>query len=500
MSELPALYARVSSEEQAKEGFSIPSQIEKCTSKCREKGLPAPKEFVDPGFSGSEVTRPAFNQLKSAIISGEVGLVFIWRLDRLTRRQKELLEFIELLKEHRVDLISLNELIDTDSAAGLLQLNVMGSINEYYLGLQTENIIAGLERRASQGLWNSTPPTGYDLVDGMLVPNEMSAAVTNAFRLVEDGKTMNDAAKLTGINASTLRGVLVNRAYIGLVPDHKGGFVSGQHVPLVDEDTFNTVHQIRNQGTEKFKKRSRYALSRFMTCSYCGRRATICANGRGEHFFRCRHNSGSACAGFGHKAITTLEKCLMRAFDLIKENGKLVDDMRDYLRTTKEHIADKAATSSRDFVKQETAIKRRKGRILEAYEAEAMTLEDFKAENTKLDDQLLAITKEKSVIDNLDKEYCRAMKDIEDLVIGFSELPFSAIWSMGNLEEQKKILQGYVEEILLYREHMEVKFFGLPPFNIWYEEVKKTPRRLNMERETGLEPATWSLEGSRSTN
>ena len=493
MSRLPALYARVSSEEQAKEGYSIESQIEKCTAACKEKGLPAPREFVDPGFSGSDETRPAFNQLKSAIERGEICHVFIWRLDRLTRRQKEQLEFVELLQEYNVDFTSLSENIDTASAAGHLLLGVMGSMNEYFLRLQKENIKAGLERRASEGLWNSTPPTGYDLVDGMLVQNEMSAAVASAFRLVADGKTMNDAARLTGINASTLRGVLVNRAYISLVPDHKGGFVAGQHAPLVDEETFNTVHQIRNQGTEQFKKRSRYALSRFMTCSYSRRRATIRANGRGEHFFSCRHNSGPPCDGFGHKAITTLEKGLLSSFELIKENGKLVDDMRDYLRSTKEHLADKAAISSSDFVKQEAAIKRKKRRILEAYEAEAMTFEDFKAENMKLDDQLAAVAEEKSVLDNLDEEYCRAMKDIENLVIGFNELPFSEIWNRGHLEEQRKILQGYVEKILLYREHMEIKFFGLPPFNIWYEEVKKTPCRLNVERETGLEPATFSL-------
>ena len=144
MSRLPALYARVSSEEQAKEGYSIESQIEKCTAACKEKGLPAPREFVDPGFSGSDETRPAFNQLKSAIERGEICHVFIWRLDRLTRRQKEQLEFVELLQEYNVDFTSLSENIDTASAAGHLLLGVMGSMNEYFLRLQKENIKAGL--------------------------------------------------------------------------------------------------------------------------------------------------------------------------------------------------------------------------------------------------------------------------------------------------------------------------------------------------------------------
>ena len=90
-----ALYLRVSTEAQADEGYSLAAQAEKLEAYCRMKGIDRFTQYVDGGFSGSNLSRPAVTQLIDCIRRGEVERVVVYKLDRLSRSQKDTLYLIE---------------------------------------------------------------------------------------------------------------------------------------------------------------------------------------------------------------------------------------------------------------------------------------------------------------------------------------------------------------------------------------------------------------------
>ena len=122
-------YIRVSTEEQAREGLSLEAQETKIRAYCALHGLPLAEVLVDAGESGKSMDRPQLRVLIERIEAGIVGAVVIYKLDRLTRRTRDLLELVEdVLKPRRVELVSLSEQLDTRTPAGVLMLTVLGAL------------------------------------------------------------------------------------------------------------------------------------------------------------------------------------------------------------------------------------------------------------------------------------------------------------------------------------------------------------------------------------
>ena len=160
-----ALYLRVSTEAQADEGYSLAAQAEKLEAYCRMKGIGAFRRYVDGGFSGSNLTRPAVTELIEAIRGGAVERVVVYKLDRLSRSQKDTLYLIEdVFLPNGVDFVSINENIDTGSPYGRAMIGILSAFAQ----LERENIFLrtrmGMVERVKQGYWpgGGKVPFGYD--------------------------------------------------------------------------------------------------------------------------------------------------------------------------------------------------------------------------------------------------------------------------------------------------------------------------------------------------
>ena len=146
-----ALYLRVSTEAQADEGYSLAAQAEKLEAYCRMKGISQFRRYVDGGFSGSNLSRPAVGELIEAIRSGAVERVVVYKLDRLSRSQKDTLYLIEdVFLPHGVDFVSINENIDTGSPYGRAMIGILSAFAQ----LERENIFLrtrmGMVERSSR--------------------------------------------------------------------------------------------------------------------------------------------------------------------------------------------------------------------------------------------------------------------------------------------------------------------------------------------------------------
>ena len=163
------IYVRVSTEEQVREGYSIRAQEEKLRSYAALKNWHVYGIYADEGISGKDIDgRPEMKRLIADIAGGKVNNVLVYKIDRLTRSTKNLIELIELFNQHQCAFNSLNEAIDTSTATGRMFLKIVGIFAEFERENLAERIRLGYERKAREGFSMCTliPSYGYDRQKG----------------------------------------------------------------------------------------------------------------------------------------------------------------------------------------------------------------------------------------------------------------------------------------------------------------------------------------------
>ena len=173
MKKRAGLYIRVSTQEQAQEGFSIPAQKEKLTNYCKAKGWLIYDTYVDSGCSAADLDRPGLQKLISDISNLDVVLVYC--LDRLSRSQKDTLYLIEeIFLPNNVDFVSINESFDTGTSFGRAMVGILSVFAQLEREQFLERSRMGKRERAKEGLWGGGGglPTGYTYKNGQLIPDE----------------------------------------------------------------------------------------------------------------------------------------------------------------------------------------------------------------------------------------------------------------------------------------------------------------------------------------
>lgn len=199
-----ALYARVSTDEQAAKGTSLAGQLERCRTHVQAAGWHEVGTFVDEGVSGALASRPALDQVLRLVEDGEIDIVVITKLDRIARSLRHLLDLLELFESHDVGLVALDDPIDPSTASGRAMVQLRGVFAELERQLIRERMMEGMLRRATAGGWlGGPPPYGYRSVDNpqgqgkVLAINEEEAAVIRlAYELIAvQGATTSEAAR-----------------------------------------------------------------------------------------------------------------------------------------------------------------------------------------------------------------------------------------------------------------------------------------------------------------
>ena len=277
-----ALYLRVSTEQQI-DNYSIPLQKERLHAFCTSKGWTDTMEYIDAAYSGSNLNRPALQQLQKDIKNKKINMVIVYRLDRLSRSQRDTLYLIEeLFLPHGVEFISLTETIDTTTAFGRAAIGVLS----VFAQLERETILERLrschhKMVREEGLWSggsATSPYGYIRLDrGKLVVNEQERK--HVVRIFKDYVKLKSYTKVqdklekegfTRLKVKRIVHLLQNRVYIGEV-SFAGEWYKGSHEPIISEDLFNQVQQTfkENRGSN-FGKVKNKVFSSKVFCGCCG--------------------------------------------------------------------------------------------------------------------------------------------------------------------------------------------------------------------------------------
>ncbi len=161
-----AIYARVSTDDQAQgEYSSLRAQRDICEHYIaihRDEGWISTLYLEDPGFSGSNMERPGIRALLNEVRTGNIDMIVVYKLDRISRSLREFYDFWEMLQNHNVNFASATQQIDTATPHGMLFLNMLLSFAEFEREQTRERTIAKLTERAKHGKWNGGwVPTGY---------------------------------------------------------------------------------------------------------------------------------------------------------------------------------------------------------------------------------------------------------------------------------------------------------------------------------------------------
>lgn len=280
-----AIYVRVSTARQDLEGYSIPLQKERLFAFCKAKGWVVAGLFVDPGHSGSSLERPGITKLVEGVEAGKFDVVLVYKLDRLSRSQKDTLFLIEdVFMANNTDFVSMQESFDTGTIYGRAMVGVLSVFSQMERETITERTLMGRAGRAEEGLWHGggTDPIGYDYIDGELVVNEKEAEqVRDVYALYADGFSVTEITRrMEGrttkhgdwSHTSTVGNVLDNPLYAGTV-HFDGTKGEGKHTAIVSSDVDRKV-KLRRERLRRAEATgdSAFLLTGMIYCSSCGAR------------------------------------------------------------------------------------------------------------------------------------------------------------------------------------------------------------------------------------
>lgn len=243
-----AIYSRVSTEEQAKEGLSVDAQIDKCTSFCKARGWDVFKVYKDAGFSAGSLNRPALELLLRDAEEKKFNIILVYKIDRFSRKLKDLITILEDLKTKGINFTSVTEQIDTTSAMGEAFFQIIGVFAQLERGMVKERVQLSFDRKINLGEALYRAPFGYIYQNKKLIKHpENSERVKEIFEMWTSGINYKEICNKFDISSSTLYQIIRNPIYIGKIR-YKGELYHGKQPLLIDEQLFN---QANNKINEK---------------------------------------------------------------------------------------------------------------------------------------------------------------------------------------------------------------------------------------------------------
>ena len=247
-----AIYARVSTEDQAKEGFSIAAQVKRLEAYCRARGWEIAGRYVDEGFSGRSVDRPAYHRMMDEKEQWDV--LAILKMDRIHRNSKNFTLMMDDLREWNKEFNSMQENFDTTTAMGRFVMDIIQRIAQLESEQIGERVKMGMTAKAQKGggPLGSPAPYGFRYERGVLIPIKDETVIVRrlydsyikGMSLQEIATTLNDEgipSKKGGIwSKQAISKILKNPLYTGRI--RWDGIISqGDHQSIISERKFLLV-------------------------------------------------------------------------------------------------------------------------------------------------------------------------------------------------------------------------------------------------------------------
>jgi len=281
------IYIRVSTEDQAREGFSLEEQKERLEAMCKYKGYKVYKIYEDAGISAKTGNkRPAYDEMLEDMKQGKINTIVALKLDRLSRSVYDWENLMKFLEDNNGYIDCANDEINTTNANGKLVSRLLMSVSQNEIERTSERTKIGLVGAAKNGHFSGKAPLGYDKINKKLVTNELEAivikrifslyiqgnSVCSIVKLFNEEKVLNRKWATTSVDL-----ILSNYIYAGNYQHKKR--IKGEETILlenvcpaiVDKLTFDIVQRQKEKNQKNFKRKHIYIFMQSIVCSKCNK-------------------------------------------------------------------------------------------------------------------------------------------------------------------------------------------------------------------------------------
>lgn len=473
-----AIYIRVSTQEQASEGYSIGEQEARLTKYADAHNWIVFKVYSDPGYSGAKMDRPGLKDLIQDVKAGKIKKVLVYKLDRLSRSQKDTLYLIEdVFIPNEVDFVSMTENLDTGTPFGRAMIGILSVFAQLEREQIRERMQLGADARAKDGYYHggAYAPIGYDYVEGELIINEYEALqIRKIYELAETGipiysvfKYMRDHGykhKYGSWTDSSIRSALTSIVYSGRIT-WKGKTYPGRHEAIIDLDRYERmIKYLDNRDTGKFKKHAfqrTTLLGGIIFCGNCGARYYCKQNTVKRHKGTpedAKPNRYYTCysRGKSSKRLIKDPNCRNKNYNvkdldsiILGEIEKLALDNSYFMSIIEENKPEDHSGDHKIIEDRIKEIDKQIGKLVELYQVSGI---DFNMINEKIQ----ALNEEKnSLTYNLDNEHTVTpdlpIQEAKQLLNTFPE-----ILAKADPDELRDIVHSLIDGIIINGEDLEI--------------------------------------------
>ena len=461
---IAGLYIRVSTEDQAREGFSLPEQEKRLRAMCEYKGYEIYKVYKDAGISAKTGNkRPAFEELLQDIKDKKCNTIVVLKLDRLTRSVYDWENIIKFLEENNAYLDCANDDINTTNANGKMISRILMSVSQQEIERTSERTKVGLSGAIKAGHIPARAPLGYKHVDRLLVPDPLTKdIIIRIFNLYSEGCTYVKIAKIyneekvlgkTNWRDTTILKIISNEIYKG---DYVSGKRSGNSVyyenvvePLVSKELWENCQVQKKKNSRNYMRTQTYLFLQKLKCPKCGRilagGATHKAkNDKWYFYYRCEDCKNNI-------KENKIEEAIMHILNDVFEYDSVVNEF--FLPVLK----NKLENPKNELEEEIKKLNNKKKRLKEGFVNELFTIEEFKEETEKLDNLIKEL--EEKIISNQQAEQLnftvddillkRDMDYINKIKLPLTCHAFEECWPDLDRDDKADIVMRYIDDIEL---------------------------------------------------
>lgn len=348
-----ALYIRVSTDRQAKEGDSLEAQESALLKYCEDKNYVIVDKYIDGGESGQKIKRTNLQRMLEDVKKDKIDLILMTKLDRWFRNIGDFYKVIEIIKAHNTNWKTIWEDYDTTTASGEFWLNMSLSMGQLEAKRTSERIreVFNHKIREQKTVCSGKCPYGYKISNDkhLIVDEDQKQAIIDMFNHFDKYNCLAETTRWFSenyypVSSFTMRRRLKNPAYIGKYKRYKSDEIIEDFVPaIIDEKLFNRVQ-------DKFKKNIKlyqpdparkwhndkpYIFTGLLFCKECGGRLSG-KNIRGTHYYICRRREKHCCTNTKSVNETKLEMFMLNNIINVVKDRQL--EIRQYNSNSKKFV------------------------------------------------------------------------------------------------------------------------------------------------------------------
>lgn len=411
---IAGVYIRVSTEDQAREGFSLGEQEEKLLQLCKFKELEVYKVYKDAGISAKDMEhRPQFQEMLKDMKEGKINYIVAYKLDRITRSVRDLEELISVLEQYNCFLLCDRDDVNTSTANGRFFVRMLTVLSQLEIEIVSERTKFGLNGAIKSGHIPGQRPFGYTKSEDkkMIVDNATKPYVEKIFDMYLEGKSFQQIANYFKENNiypkkkwrdTTIQKIIDNKIYMGDYEQYKriGKQENLEPIvymnvvePIISRAKWEECQRQKERNQRTYTRDRIYTFFQRLKCPSCGRIMKCKGSGGSKRkymYYTCEHCHINFNENYVEKLLENF------IYDLLEYDMAV----KKFFLPILEDKNNKIDTTTID--KEIRSLEKQSDRIKQAYIKGIVEMDDFKEDYKLIEDKLANLESQKLELVNLE--------------------------------------------------------------------------------------------------